>query len=791
MLFAGILDNEISDHQAIIICANHAPPKVLTKVITVYSNSTESKEKFRKDIESKNILTMMDKNPNSDPNANYTILESSITASSISCMPAKVVQFNRKKHKKDPWITFGILNSVNNKNKLYRRLKKTKSTSPSYEHKKTAFNNCRNLLRRVIRKAKKDYFATQFDRNKHDLKKTWRTLNNSLGRKPSKSSPETIIIEGTTCTNLKQMANAFNQHFINICNTCIEPPRESSFATYLTDRTKSEFQFHLIDNDTTLRFLNKMKISNSCGHDGISNNIIRIIKHEISECLTLIINQSITTGIFPDTFKLAKVIPVYKKNSKLEINNYRPISVLPVLSKIFESVMQTQLLQYFTNNNLFTSQQYGFIPNRSTELAALELMDRNINAMNNNDTPFNIYLDLSKAFDSLDHKLLISKLKFYGLHEHSLKLIQNYLSERSQYVQLDSNTSNSTANSTANSTVNSIANSTCTSDPLNIKRGIPQGSVLGPLLFNIFINDLCKSSNIFQFIMYADDTTLVATLESFGNVSNHLALEGNINKEISKINEWLIINKLQLNVTKSKCMFFYKHPKKIPAINICINNTVIEKVEHFNFLGITLDQHITWKKHTSNVNIKISRVVGLLRKLQHFFPQRILLTIYNSLIHPHLLYGLIVWGYHHTKVEVLQKRAVRVLAHQPYISHTTPIFKDLQILKIKDLHTIQLYKLYYKIHNNALPHYFRDFTLHTEYNDNYNLRNRIPRLPFTRREYYVQCTKYQYLKLIRETPQRDLEINNRSMMTFVYNFKVAFLNEYDPNCYIQHCFVCM
>ena len=210
---------------------------------------------------------------------------------------------------------------------------------------------------------------------------------------------------------------------------------------------------------------------------------------------------------------------------------------------------------------------------------------------------------------------------------------------------------------------------------------------------------------------------------------------------------------IELNVEKSKFMIFFKHPKIITNFSITINNSTIEQIDHFNFLGLILDQNITWNPHVDKVFIKISRVTGLLRKLQHCFPKHILITIYNSLIHSHLMYGLLVWGFQSMRVEKLQKKAIRVLTNRPYIFHTTPIFKELKLPKITDLYHVQLYKLHYKNINNLLPRYFPIFAQFiTVYGDhNYDSGNAYFRLPMTIREFFVQSTKYQYLKLIRET----------------------------------------
>ena len=606
---SGILTHQISDHFMTfsIVEGNIKQIKDPVKYVEVQNINPASINNFKNSIATSDLLSQLDLNVNANPNVNYNLLSSVLEQAKIRHVPKKNQRFNRRKHCIEPWMNKELLTLINKKNDKYRDWKST-NNDIEYETKKINFKTFERIVKENIKEAKRDYYFKTFTAHKNDLKKTWRTIDDTLNKKSNKSKfPSKFLVNNRTVTDHKKIADEFNIFFSNIGSTLSASIKLDdstiAFTDYLDNPTEHRFSFSEITENETLTIIYNLKSKNSSGNDDISNRLLKSIKCEISKPLTIIINQSLETGIFPDALKVAKVKPLFKKGDNCCLNNYRPISLLPTISKIFERVMYTQLYYYFNVNNLLSEQQYGFRSQHTTELASVKLVDFILKEMDNIrdiKIPASIFLDLSKAFDTLNFDILLRKLQHYGIDGKSLNLIKSYLTNRFQYVQFENSDSSL----------------------LEVKTGIPQGSILGPLFFSILINDLVNCSTKFQFLMYADNTTIYFNLNDFPLINREIE----INSELEKVNTWLKLNKLAINVDKSKCMFFQKR-RSITPLKFLMNNRAIDVVHNFNYLGIILDANMSWKSHIAMVSNELSRINGILHRLKYLYPQNILITL--------------------------------------------------------------------------------------------------------------------------------------------------------------------
>lgn len=773
---SGILIKKFSDHQPYFTVLNNMHHKnCVPKYVTISKQDKDSIQQFHHEILTSFEREHLSNDINKDPNINYNILHNILQHAKKKHIPLKVVKFQKHKHKKSPWITLGIIRSINFRDNLYKKHKMTDPQTPEFDTQKVNLKTCNTILKKSIRLAKKLYYASIFLKYKNDMKGTWKTISEILNKTKRKKSFPCYFRDGEHfITDQQEIANRFNIFFTNIgpnLSSQIKMPLGKTYKSYLTHNYNHSFQFQNIDKELLTSIIDKFAPKTSCGFDGISTKLIKTIKTALLSPLTTIINQMLNTGIFPDKLKVAKVIPIYKKDDETLFTNYRPISLLPAISKIFEKVIFKQLYAFFHEKKLFYNAQYGFRTEHSTEFAALELVDRVIVEMDKMNTPISIFLDLSKAFDTLDHKILLEKLKYYGITGVAHKLMESYVTDRKQYVEIDGSKSNL----------------------LNVTTGVPQGSILGPLLFIIYINDIINSSKLFSFIIYADDTTLSTTLEIVIDHNYNNILESFINMELACINDWLKANKLSLNTKKCKYMIFHTPRKQVDQIFLKIDNTCIDRVYEFNFLGLTINENLNWKSHTDKIANKISKCMGILNKLKHFLPLNAKVLIYNSLILSHLNFSILAWGYQCDRIVKLQKRIVRIISLSKYNAHTEPIFKNLKLLKIQDILKLQQYKFYYKFKNNKLPFYLQilpfDSNVNAHNHDTRSQHNIRQMRPY--HEYARKCLRYSLPLLINHAPAEITDkIQTHSMQGFAGYIKIKILQSYQEQCTIVNCYIC-
>ena len=419
------------------------------------------------------------------------------------------------------------------------------------------------------------------------------------------------------------------------------------------------------------------------GYDNIS---MRVIKHSfdlISAPLTDIINLSLQKGTFPDKLKLTKVIPIYKANNPSLFTNYRPISLLSNFSKFFEKVMYNRITEFIEQYNILYRCQFGFRKNYSTSHALIHLINKVSSAIDQRETTVGVFLDLSKAFDTLDHQILFTKLEHYGIRDVALQWIKSYFTCRRQFVQI---------------------NQTCSSTQ-TINCGVPQGSILGPLFFILYINDLPRASKLSELLLFADDTSI------FFSHSNLKYLENVLNNELLNIDVWLRCNKLSINTQKTNYVIFSPSQRRVNhSFSLSFGGQPLTQSTVTKFLGVYLDEHLTWKHRINFVCKQIAKSIGILSRTRFYLSCKTKLMLYYTLIYPYITYCNSTWSSTYVSnlniIYLLQKRAVRAVTNSEYRAHTAPLFTKLKILDIFQINTLDIAKFMFRYHNNLLPPLF-------------------------------------------------------------------------------------
>ena len=743
---SGIILTDISDHFATLakICSLKMGPSS-PKVLTLRDWTNLDNGNFY-NIFSSNISQDIYSNSDFDVDEALDDLVGIIRTTLDSACPLIQKRIKKRTHK--PWITPEIISLTRKKNSLHKKYVRKPITYGDQ------FRACRNSLNNMIKMQKKRYFNNKLQSCNNDPKKTWDVLNEAMNRGGSKNIELNEIREGNRIVSgCKNVANVINNHFIDAPQTIASSlvnHENVDYRDFLSGYYPNSFFLNTTTPESIVKLVqNFSSSSNGSGHLGIPIKVIKAIIDLISGPLSRIFNKCITEGYFPKRLKIAHIVPIHKSGDRTCPNNYRPISILTIFSKIFEKHLYNELLFYFEGNNIIVDQQCGFRKGVSTNVAIGKFLKRVYSGLNDGKFGIGLFLDLQKAFDMVNHKILMKKLFHYGVRGCPHKLIESFLSERKQYVKINEFESNI----------------------LGTSIGSPQGSVLSPLLFLIFINDIVNVSSILNFNLFADDTCIYAS------DSNLVNLYTTLNCEILKVEKWISANLLSLNVSKTVYLLFAgkKCLPNVPPL-VMFNTPIIRKTET-KFLGIIIDDKTMWGPHTQSVLGKISRVTGIMCKIKDYLSPNSRRLIYYALFYPFIQNGIVFWGTvsktKFSKIFGVQKRIIRYVAGVGRFEHTEPIFKNLNILKLCDVKKLEISKF---VHADIDHNRFFDFnnrsTVHS-----YNTRNSSALvLPNPRINLMLHSIFYEGLKFFDELP---IELKNiDSKISFKIKMKNYLISYY-------------
>ena len=532
-----------------------------------------------------------------------------------------------------PWMTENLIRSCRKKSRLLKIYKKTGAAVARNKYVKY-----KNTLKQALRHEEKYYYEQQFQAVASDARKTWKIINSLLNKQTNKKLSHIFQSNNITTTDKTVIVKMFNEFFVNLGPDLakkIAPSKRNKLLEGIP-HIKECMALSPTDANEVANMILSLKNTASCGSDQISVAAIKTISNIISPLLSALINHSMDKGIFPDALKIAKILAIYKSGDKTLISNYRPISLLTVFSKVYEKIIQRRLDGFLTKHKVLYDMQFGFRKNHSTQHALVTFTDYVTSALDKNQIALSIFIDLSKAFDTINHNILLKKLEYYGVRGLANDLIKSYLTNRQQYVEIENHPS----------------------DLMSITCGVPQGSILGPLLFLIYVNDMHTCSSILKFFLFADDTTILLSSDDINFLIN------TINTELLKLADWFALNKLSLNVSKTNFIVFNNQNIEASKFIIHLSGSNISRVNSTKFLGVEIDEKLSWKKHTESVERKLSSALFLIRKIRYKINCKTAQNLYDSLILPHISYCILIWGNGYKSVTSnilkLQKRALRL-----------------------------------------------------------------------------------------------------------------------------------
>ena len=698
-----VLQSDLSDHFPVMSIFNLSKDKIKAAPPPPSRNFNENnKIAFLRALESLNWRSVLELEcPNMAYDRFYVIFKDLFDIN----FPLVEHRVNRKYIPLNPFMSAGLLKCRSKKQKLAIFSKKY----PTPEN-KNKYLSYRNVYNSLIRTAKKLFHRKKIREAGNDGKKVWNVLKNSMGI-PEKSSKINSLNtgQGEISTNL-DIANFFNSHFSSIGNrlTPLVPTTDKNFNDYLPAPCQRSFFIFPVDEVLMENYIRSIKPKKSCDVNGVNMNLLHFVAKPLSRPLSHIFNQSVAFGVFPENLKTSRTIPIFKSGDRSDPENYRGVSITDSFSKPFEKIMSEKLLIFLEQNNFFYANQYGFRPKFSTNHAILAILNFISKSLNSGKFVLLVLLDIRKCFDMLNHDILLKKLENYGVRGLALQWFKSYFSGRKQRV---------------------FANGVLSSTLCDILLGVLQGSILGVLLFLIFINDIFMANDDMVSYLFADDNS-AATSDS-----DLVSLIEKANIELNKLLNWYNSNMLLIHPGKTKSLLF--HPPRtdlnlnkdaqgqyiLPVFlnmnNVNENNiTKISQLRlipntddnYARLLGVLIDEKLELKHHLKHVHSKVSRAIFSLNQMKHILDKAHLKILYFSYVKSQIDYCsnifMLANQYSLKPIFLLQKRAIRIICGTGFRDHTLNLFKDEKILPINETVKFNALKFMFDYRNNLLPSSF-------------------------------------------------------------------------------------
>ena len=573
-----------------------------------------------------------------------------------------------------------------------------------YSQNWTEYNTKRNKVTQLIKKRKAEFYNSAVKHNKstHFL---WKNIKSITSNDASLKLPTNLYHDGNLLSDTKDILNAFNDHFINVSNIVKKTQYDPSFNSKLKSSLDNKlgdkyFDVTYISTHEVKQIIDKLDINKAPGVDGISPKILKLCGDHIIAPITSILNNSISSGKFPEGLKTAYVLPIHKGSDRDDPNNYRPISILPTISKIFERHVANCLKEYLEQWQLLHIHQSGFRQHHSCQTALVRLIDSWSKDIDSGKIISTVFLDLRKAFDLVDHDFLLHQLSIYHFLESSLVLMKSYSSNHSQCVRMGNNQS-------------SFQNVNC---------GVPQGSILGPLLFLIYINDIGSRLHHSSIDLYADDSTLYAA------GSNIRCLQSQLQADIDVVADWCEANNMLIHPKKSKCMVIGSpnRLKSLDKLYLTIYSSRIEQVENQKVLGIYIDHNLSWKSQINYLCNKLKSKITLLSKINNYLTMDMKKLYFNAYILSNMDYCCVIWSRCNkssiSKISILQKRCAKIILRKPIRTPSLSLFREMEWLSFENRCKYHTAILVHKCLQGHTPSYLQAI-VHFANNKSYTLRS--------------------------------------------------------------------